>query len=82
MVSNRFERFWGQSVGPLYIKMSDPGGLDLKAWCLDVWMLEGLEWIGGGDGGDGIMGRGDWKKFPHARASGARRFRICFTVSK
>ena len=38
--------------------------------CLDA---EGLEWIGGGDGGDGIMGRGDWKKFSHARASGARR---------
>ena len=55
---------------PLYIKISDPGGLDLKAWCLDA---EGLEWIGAGDGGDGIMGRGDWKKFPHAQASGARR---------
>ena len=24
--------------------------------CLDA---EGLEWIGGGDGGDGILGRGD-----------------------
>ena len=57
----------------LYIKISDSGGLDLEAWCLDVWMLEGLEWIGGGDGGDGILGRGDWKKFSHAQASGARR---------
>ena len=38
--------------------------------CLDA---EGLEWIGGGDGGDGILGRGDWKKFSHARASGPRR---------
>ena len=37
--------------------------------CLDAEGLE-LEWIGGGDG---IMGRGDWKKFSHARASGARR---------
>ena len=43
--------------------------------CLDAWMLEGMEWIGGGDGGDGILGRGDWKKFSHARASGARRIR-------
>ena len=38
--------------------------------CLDA---EGLEWIGGGDGGDGIMWRGDWKKFSHAQASGPRR---------
>ena len=60
-------------LDPLYIKISDSGGLDLEAWCLDVWMLEGLEWIGGGDGGDGILGRGDWKKFSHARASGAWR---------
>ena len=28
-------------LDPLYIKISDSGGLDLKAWCLDVWMLEG-----------------------------------------
>ena len=61
---------------PLYIKISDPGDLDLKAWCLDAWMLAGLEWIGGGDGGDGILGRGDWKKFSHARARGARRIHI------
>ena len=42
-------------------------------------MLEGLEGIGGGDGGDGgdgWMGGGDWKKFSHARASGARRIQI------
>jgi hypothetical protein len=35
------------------IKISDSGGLDLEAWCLDAWMREGLEGIGGGDGGDG-----------------------------
>ena len=35
--------------------------------CLDA---EGLEWIGGGDG---ILGRRDWKKFSHAQASGAQR---------
>ena len=40
------------------------------------WMLEGLEWVGGGDGGDGIMWRGDWKKFSHAQASGARRILV------
>ena len=33
-------------------------------------MLAGLEWIVRGDGG---MGGGDWKKFSHARAAGARR---------
>ena len=48
-------------------------------------MLEGLEWIGGGDAGDGghwrgcLMGGADWKKLSHARASGARR--IAFTGS-
>ena len=26
------------------IKTSDSGGTDLEAWCLDVWMLEGLKW--------------------------------------
>ena len=57
-------------LDPLYIKISDSGGLDLETWCLDVWMLERMEWIGRGDGG---MGGGDWKKFSHARASGARR---------
>ena len=41
---------------PSNIKISDSGGLVLDAWCLDAWMLEGLEWIGAGDGGDG----GDW----------------------
>ncbi len=63
-------------LDPPNMKISDSGGLDLEAWCLDAWMLEGLEWIGGGDGGDSILGRGDWKKFSHARASGARQ--ICF----
>ncbi len=53
-------------LDPPNIKISDSGGLDLEAWCLDA---EGLEWIGGGDGGDDIMGRGDWKKFSHAQAS-------------
>ena len=43
-------------IGSLYIKISDSGGLDLEAWCLDAWMLAGLEWIGGGDGGDGGIG--------------------------
>ena len=40
----------------LYIKISGSGGLDLEAWMPGCWMLEGLEWIGGGDGSDG----GDW----------------------
>ena len=39
-------------LDPPNIKISDSGGLDLEAWCLDAWMLAGLEWIGGGDGGD------------------------------
>ena len=43
-------------LDPPNIKISDSGGLDLESWCLDGWMLEGLKWIGGGDGGDG----GDW----------------------
>ena len=37
-------------LDPPNIKISDSGGLDLEAWCLDAWMLEGLEGIGGGDG--------------------------------
>ena len=44
-------------LDPLHIKISDSGGLDLEAWCLNVWMLAGLEWIGGGDGGIGGDGR-------------------------
>ena len=66
-------------LDPPNIKISDSGGLDLEAWCLDAWMLAGLEGIGGGDGGDGILGGGNWKKFPHARASGAGRivFLMC-----
>ena len=60
-------------LDPPNFKISDSGGLDLEARCLDAWMLEGLEWIGGGDGGDGILGRGDRKKFSHSQASGARR---------
>ena len=46
----------GSKLNPRNITISDSGGLDLEAWCLDVWMLEGLEWIGGGDGGDGGIG--------------------------
>ena len=60
---------------PLYIKTSDPGGLDLNASCLDVWMLKdwrGLEEVTEVTEGIG-MGGGDWKKFSHARAGGARR---------
>ena len=49
-----------RALDPLYIKISDSGGLDLEAWCLDVWMLEGLEWIGGGDGGIGMDAR--WER--------------------
>ena len=44
-------------LDPLYIKISDSGGLDLEAWCLDVWMLAGLERIGRGDGGIGMDAR-------------------------
>lgn len=44
------------ALDTLYTKISDSGGLDLEAWCLDVWMLGELEWIGGGDGGDGEIG--------------------------
>jgi hypothetical protein len=29
------------------IKVSDLGGLDLEAWCLDVWMLK--DWNGLGE---------------------------------
>ena len=31
-------------LDPLYIMFLDSGGLDLKAWCLDVWMLK--DWNG------------------------------------
>ena len=44
-------------LDPPNIKISDSGGLDLEAWCLDAWM-QGLEGIGGGDGGDGGHGNG------------------------
>ena len=43
-------------LDPPDIKISDSGGLDLESSCLVVWMLGGLEWIGGGDGGDGGIG--------------------------
>ena len=38
-------------IDPLYIKISDSGGLDLEAWCLHAWMLAGLEGI-----------EGDWRR--------------------
>ena len=63
----------GSGLDSHTIKISHSAGLDLEAWCLDAWMLAGLEGIGGGDEGDGWMGGGDWKKFSHARATGARR---------
>ena len=44
----------GSGLDPPNIKISDSGGLDLEAWCLDA---EGLGWIGGGDGGIGGNGR-------------------------
>ena len=47
--------------------------LEAWVWMPGGWMLAGLEWIGGGNGGDGWIGAGDWKKFPHARAAGAWR---------
>ena len=34
----------GNRLDPLYIKISDSGGPDLEAWCLDVWMLK--DWNG------------------------------------
>ena len=40
-------------LDPPNIKISDSGGLDLEACMPGCWMLEGLEWIGAGDGGDG-----------------------------
>ena len=60
LLSIDFERSRGQNVlhpvaacatlchrlDPPIIKISDSRGLDLEARCLDVWMLEGLEWIG------------------------------------
>ena len=36
-------------LDPPFIKISDSGGLDLEAWCLDVWMLARLKWIAEGD---------------------------------
>ena len=67
-------------LDPSNIKISDSGGLDLEAWCLDAWMLKdwrGLEEVTEVAEGIGMggcwMGGGDWKDFPHARARGARR---------
>ena len=60
MVFHRFERclaacdpLWqpvppvAAGLDPLYIKISDPGGLYLKVWCLDAWMLK--DWNGLGE---------------------------------
>ena len=67
IVFHGFKRFWGQNVwqpvppcaaglDPPNIKISDLGGLDLKACCLDVWMLAGLEWIGMGGYPPSLLG--------------------------
>ena len=37
----------GSGLDPLCIKISDSGGLDLEAWCLDAWMLK--DWNGLGE---------------------------------
>jgi hypothetical protein len=34
----------GSGLDPLYIKISDAGGLDLEACCLDAWVLK--DWNG------------------------------------
>ena len=44
-------------TGSPNIKISDSGGSGLEPWCLDAWMLAGLEWIGGGDGAIGLDAR-------------------------
>ena len=92
MVCHGIEKFWDQNVGApvaACATLCHPVPLDwiglilrfqiLEAWIWrpGAWMLEGLEWIGGGDRGIG-MGGGDWKKFSHARASGARRILRAF----
>ena len=62
-------------LDPLYIKISDSGGLDLDAGGLDAgcWQdLNGLVEVAEVTEGIGMAG-GDWKDVPHARASGARR---------
>ena len=46
------ENLCAAGLDPPNIKISDSGGLDLDSAGLDAWMLEGLEWIGGGDGED------------------------------
>ena len=61
-------------LDPPNIKISDSGGLDLESWCLDAGCRQdwnGLEEVTEGIGMEG----GDWKKFSHARASGARRMK-------
>ena len=92
MVFHGFERFWGQDVShPLAAcgSLWHPVPADwippmlrfqiLEAWCLDAgcWKdWNGLEEVTEVTEGIG-MGGGDWKKFPHARASAARRISTC-----
>ena len=60
-------------LDPPNIKISDSGGLDLEAWMPGCWKdWNGLEEVTEVMEGIG-RGAGDCKKFPHARASGARR---------
>ena len=93
MVFHGFERFWGQDVwqpvpacaaglDPPNINFSDSGGLDLEAWCLDAGCRQdwnGLEEVTEVTEGIGMEG-GNWKKFAHARASGARRIQLSCTA--
>ena len=62
-------------LDPPNIKISDSGGLDLEGWCLDAWMLAGLEEV---TEVTAFWREGIWKKFPHARASGA--WQICVPI--
>ena len=59
-------------LDPPNIKISDPGGLDLEAWCLDAWMLK--DWSGLAEVLEvTAFWGGDRKDVSHAQASGARR---------
>ncbi len=64
-------------LDPPNIKISDSGGLDLEAWMSGRWQdWNGLEEVTEVTEGLEGMGEGDWKKFLHARASGARRIHV------
>ena len=56
-------------LDPANMKISDSGGLDAGRWKDSNGLEEVKEATEALEG----MGGGDWKKFPHARASGARR---------